>query len=68
MLKIEEIDVSGKRKGVVISTDGTEENESSLLEIIWEALKEYEKNRRVNVTWSYHKRNFKMLGIVLIYP
>ena len=70
MLKIEEIEVRGKRKAVVISTYGKtfEEDESHLLEIIWEALKEYEKQKKVKVTFSYHKTNFKMTGIVLVYP
>ena len=68
MLKIEEIEVRGKRKAVAISTDRTEEDESDLLEIIWKALEEYEKQRNVKVTWSCSKMNSKITGIVLVYP
>lgn len=72
MLQIREIDVVGKRKAVVVSSNPDDRDEVALLEVIWSALTEYETKRRcakgLRVRWTFSKVNDELSDIVLIYP
>lgn len=72
MLQTREIDVVGKRKAVIISNNPNDRDEVALLEIIWNALGEYETKRRrikgLRVRWTLSRVNSNLSDIVLVYP
>lgn len=72
MLQIKEIDVVGKRKAVVISSNPSDRDEVALLEVIWDALGEYETRQKrikgIRVRWTISKVNSELSEIVLVYP
>ena len=72
MLQIREIDVAGKRRAVVISSDSANKDEVALLEVIWDALGEYETEERrirgIRARWTLATINSAISEIVLVYP
>lgn len=70
MLQIKEVEVRGKRKAVIISTDIGDEDEIALLELIWSALGQYEERKKptIKVRWTFAKANGKFSEISLVYP
>ena len=72
MLQIREIDVAGKRRAVVISSDSANKDEVTLLEVIWDALGEYETEERrirgIRARWTLVTTNSGPSELVLVYP
>ena len=72
MLHIKEMNVRGKRKAIVISCDPGDIDGAALLEVIWDALGEYETERRrirgIRVRWTLTRMNDEFSDIVLVYP